>query len=633
MLLTGLMLLAHGAGCSNDPYPPPGDKKIIYSVLGEDPHGLDPVQTGDTLSAGVASQIYESLYEYHFLKRPYELKPALAAAMPEVSEDGLTYTIPVKRGIYFQDDPCFEATDGEGRELTAGDFVYAVKRLADAATDPTGWWLLQGKIRGLDEFHDLSVERAAMDREMDYSMSVEGLRAPDSYTLQIKLKERYPQLKYALAMPYTAATPREAVEYYGKDFHNQPVGTGPFRLKEWSRRWRLILERNPEYRDDFYPAEGEPGDRAAGLLEDAGKKVPIVDEAYYTIMYEAQPAWLYFKQGYRDASGISKDNFEEAITPNKELSPEFREKGIRLVKMPEAMVTYIGFNMDDPVVGGENRKLRQALSLAYDTEWRIEHFYNGRAVSAQSPIPPGIFGYDPDYRNPYKGYDPERARELLAEAGYPGGVGEDGEPLKIAYDLGSAGPGVLQRARAFAREMQDIGVEVEIRTNTWAEFLRKIREGRTQAFGVGWILDYPDPENFLQLLYGPNGPRPNNARYDNPEYNRLYEKMKAMPNSPERRRIIRKMVDIVAEDAPWIPGIHPVSYTLYHQWYRNAKPHGITGGYLKYRDVDVELRDRLRRKWNSPNHVLLFIFLGVVGGISVLLGIIGRERPGRAARS
>ncbi len=476
-VLLPLLLVLFAGGCSNDPYPPSGDKKIVCAAVSEDPHGLDPVQAGDTLSAGIVAQIYESLFDYHYLKRPYELVPCLAESMPEVADDGLTHTIRIRRGVYFQDDPCFTETGGKGREVTAGDFVYAIKRLADVANKPRGWWLLQGKVVGLDEFHDESVERSAAGQQVDYDAPVEGLTALDRYTLQIRLKERYPQLKYALEMSYTAAVPREAVEYYGEEFVNHPVGTGAFRLKEWRRRWKLILERNPTFRDSVYPSEGEPGDREAGLLDAAGQKLPMVDEVYYTIISEAQPAWLYFKQGYLDASGISKDQFNEAITPAKELIGEFNAKGIRLTKEPQMVVYYVAFNMKDPLVG-ENRELRQAMGLAYDTDWRIEHFINGRAISAQGPLPPGIFGYDPDLKNPYKQFDVEQARRKLAEAGYPGGIGPDGKRLELTYDIGSADPAARQSAMAFATDMDRIGIRVKVVTNTWAEFLRKTHEGR-----------------------------------------------------------------------------------------------------------------------------------------------------------
>jgi ABC-type transport system substrate-binding protein len=612
-------------GCDNNPYPPTEGEKIIYGALGEDPHGLDPVQAGDTLSGGIVAQIYDSLYEYHYLKRPYELKPCLAEALPDVSEDGLTYTIRVKKGVYFQDDPCFVQTGGKGREVTAHDFVYSIKRLADRGNKPRGFWLVQGKVLGLDDFYEESVERSAAGEKMDYDRPVEGLRALDRYTLQIRLAERFPQLKYALEMSYTAAVPREAVEYYGEDFVNHPVGTGPFLLKEWSKRWRLILERNPTYRAEFYPSEGEAGDREAGFLDAAGAELPIVDEAYYTVIAEAQPAWIYFKQGYRDASGISKDHFQEAITPAKELTGEFAAKGVQLTKFPEMVVYYVAFNMEDPVVGA-NKALRQAMSLAYDTEWRIEHFDNGRSISAQGPIPPGMFGYAPDFRNPYKQFDLQKAREKLAEAGYPEGVGPDGKRLWITYDIGSPEPAARQFALKFASDMERIGIKVNVVTNTWAEFLNKTHEGRLQVFSVGWILDYPDPENFLQLLYGPNkAPGPNASLYDNPEFNQLFEQMKAMEDTPERLEIIRRMVDMVVEDAPWIPSTHRVSYVLHHQWVSNSKPHAMTGGYLKYRDVDVEVREKLQREWNRPNYFALWVLLGSVAVLTAGLAAIRRR--------
>ncbi len=628
-----LVAAALTVGCSNDPYEDPGERKVIYSGLGEDPHGLDPVQAGDTTSGGLVSQIYDSLYEYHYLKRPYELKPCLAAAMPQVSEDGLTYTISIKRGVYFQDDPCFEDTDGKGREVVAEDFVYSIKRLADMANKPRGWWLLQGKIVGLDEFHDESVKRAPKQEPMDYDQPVEGLRALDDYTLQILLTERYPQLKYALEMSYTAAVPREAVELYGEDFVNNPVGTGAFRVKEWSKRWRLILERNPTYREELYPDEGEEGDREAGLLESAGRPMPFVDEVHYTVISEAQPAWLYFKQGYLDGSGISKDHFKEAISTERDLNEDFVAKGVTLTKFSEPVVYYTAFNMEDPLVGA-GKGLRQAMGLAYDTEWRIRAFDDGRSISAQGPIPPGLFGYDPEFRNPYKQFDLERAREVLAEAGYPGGVAEDGTQVEITYDIGADSPGARQLAKAFADDMAKIGIKVEIVTNTWAEFLRKTHEGRLQVFSVGWILDYPDPENFLQLLYGPNrAPGPNASGYDNPEYNRLFEQMKAMDDTPERLAIIKQMVDIVVEDAPWIPGTHRISYSLRHAWLKNSKPHAMTGGYLKYRDVDAEMRRRLRTEWNQPNYAALVVFLVLAGAAIAALAGLRRSAPARAGGS
>lgn len=623
-----LALLA--GGCSNDPYPPEGGKKVIHAALGEDPQTLDPVKAGDTLSGSVICQIYDSLYQYKYLVRPYELEPTLATAMPEVSPDGLTYTIHVKKGVVFQDDPCFRASGGKGRELVAADFIFAVKRLADVATQATGWWVLQGKVVGLDEFHDASVKRAAAGEPTDYSVQVEGMQALDPYTLRIQLKERYPQLKYVLAMPYTAAVPHEAVEFYREDFVNHPVGTGAFRLKEWTKRYRLVLAKNPTYRDERYPSEGEPGDEAAGLLADAGKRLPLVDEVNLSIVTESQPAWLLFKEGYLDSSGISKDNFKEAITPTMELTPSFKERGVRLTKTVESAVYYVGFNIKDPLVGS-NPKLRQAMSLAYDTEWDIKNLQNGRAISAQGPIPPGIFGYDPDFRNPYKQFNLKKAREVLAEAGYPEGIGTDGRQLSITFDLGSPEIEARQRAQAFSADMAAIGIHVEIQQEQWAEFLRKAQEGRLQVFELGWVLDYPDPENFLQLFYGPNmAPGPNATMYDNPEYNKLFEQMKSMDNTPERLAIIRRMVDLVVQDAVWIPTTCPVAYTLRQSWLKNAKANDMTGGFIKYDDLDATLRQDLCRQWNRPNYGALAAIVCVLIVASAVLAQVHRGQRGGA---
>jgi oligopeptide transport system substrate-binding protein len=621
-----LALCLVALGCSNDPYPPAGEQKVRYGQLGEDPQTLDPVKSWDTLSGGIIAQIYDPLYQYSYLKRPYQLEPCLAAEMPEVSPDGLTYTIRIKQGVFFQDDPCFQAGGGKGRELVADDFVFSIKRLCDQGTDTTGYWTLQGKVAGLDAFYDESGKRAAEGKRMDYSMPVEGLQAPDRYTLRIKLTKPYPQLKYILAMTYTAAVPNEAVEDYGKDFVNHPVGTGAFRLKEWTKRYRMILARNPTYRDERYPDEGEPGDREAGLLADAGKRLPLVDEFYLPIVTEDPPAWIMFKQGYLDASGITKDNFKEAISPTLGLTAEFREKGITLTKAPEESVYYVGFNMSDPVVG-PNSKLRQAMSLAYDTEWRIKYLYDGRAIPAQGPIPPGIFGYDPDYKDPYKEYDPEKASKLLAEAGYPRGVGKDGRQLSLTYDLGSADLSARQFAERFRSDMAAIGINVNIQQENFSEYLRKAQQGSLQVFSAGWILDYPDPQDFLQLFYGPFIPKPNDCRYDNPEYNKLYEQMEGMPDTPERLAIIRRMVDMVVQDAVWIPSTYSINYTLRQSWLKNSKPNDLTAGFMKYSNVDVALREKLRKEWNPPNYTALAVIVGVL-----LVGMVSLAFVRRAPR-
>jgi len=337
-------------------------------------------------------------------------------------------------------------------------------------------------------------------------------------------------------------------------------------------------------------------------------------------------------------SGIAKDNFEQVITPSRDLAPEFVEMGVTLHKQVEQGVFYSGFDMEDPVVGGyteQKRKLRQAMSLAFDTEWRIRTLDNGRATNAQGIIPPGIFGYDEDFVNPYKQFNLEKAKKLLAEAGYPDGRNaRTGERLRLRYDFTSSGPAAEQSCKAFKDDMGKLGIEIEISTNTWPEFLRKLSGGRLQVFGgSGWVMDFPDPENFLQLFYGPyRAPGSNSTKYQNPAYDRLYERMRSMPNSPERLEIIRQMRAILTEDCPVIFGTHRIDFGLKHQWVKNSKPHGITGGYLKYLDVDVELREQLRRKWNRPRYRPVVVLLAVVIGVGVVLASVrkGFVRKGAA---
>jgi ABC-type transport system substrate-binding protein len=347
--------------------------------------GFDPIYADDDYSSSEAGKIFEGLLDYHYLKRPYTLQPALAEAMPEVSADGKIYTFKIKKGVLFQDDPCFKDSQGKGRELIAEDFVYSFKRLADPKLVASGWWVLEDRVKGLDEWRT----HASQAQSTDYSVAVEGLKALDRYTLRIELKKANHIFLYTLAMPFTWVVPHEAVEFYGKEFLNHPVGTGPFRLESFNGGSRIVYLRNPTFRKEFYPTEGAPGDQEAGLLADAGKQIPFVDRIEVEVNVESQPLWLQFMAGNLDVSGIPKDNYAQAITPTKTLSEELTKKGLQLVKEPGLDVTHETFNMADPILG-KNKLLRQAINLAVDVGPMIDLFYNGRALAAQSPIPPGL---------------------------------------------------------------------------------------------------------------------------------------------------------------------------------------------------------------------------------------------------
>lgn len=630
------------SACGNNPYPPEHGALIGYTALGEDPRTLDPAQVSDTTSAEITTQIYDCLYQNAYLDRPYRVVPALATGYPEkrvffedVQEKGITrkaarmeYVFKLRDDIYFQDDPCFPG--GKGRRVTSQDVIYSIKRLADPAVQSTGYWLVAGKIKGIDAFF----KKAAKAGKADYSRGIEGLKAVDDCTLKIVLTEPFPEFIYVMSMPYTAPVAREAVGYYNatgrEGFSRHPVGTGAFRLKSWKRQHRIILEKSPSFRKDYYPSTGAPGDREKGLLDDAGKQLPFLDEVWYTIISAGQPVWLLFLQGYLDTSGIPQEQFDKVVTKNLELSDSYIKKGISLEIASDLDIFYLAFNMRDPVLG-KNNHLRQALSLAYDTDLYNQIFMNGRAINAQGPLPPGIFGYDPLFRNPYKTHDLVRAKELLAKAGYPGGIdAKTGRQLKLVYDIGSDSTRAREIASFDMRCFEQLGIKMELQVNTWSQHLERSYKGTFQMFSLGWVADYPDPENFLQLLYGPNAPpNPNTSAFSNPEYDRLYEKMKGMEDTPERAAVIRRMVEIVTEECPWIFNYHSPSYVLRHSWYKNGKSHTISGNYRKYVRIDPALRRVYRQAENKPNRAALLYGLITLIALSVPAMVIkyaGRRR-------
>lgn len=545
--------------------------------------GLDPVGASDLYSSFAISVVYESLYQYNYLKRPLELEPLLAEAMPSVSKDGLTYTIKIKKGVKFADDAAFP--NGKGRELTSQDFVYSWKRLADPSTQSEGFWVFDGRIKGLNEWREEAAKGQAK-----YSAPIEGFETPDNYTLIIKLKKPYYQLMYQLASTYTAAVPHEVVEKYGKEFLNHAIGTGPYILKEWIRNSRLAFERNPNWRGEKYPSEGSPGDKEAGLLEDAGKPIPFADKVVFYELPEDQPRWLKFMKGDTDFVEIPKDNYDGAVK-DKKVIPELAAKGVGLRADPDPDLVYIGINMMDPVLG-KNTLLRQAMAMAYDSDTYIQKFYNGRAINAQSIIPPGVDGYDPEYKNPYKQNNVEKAKELLKKAGYP-----DGKGLPAFEYNCSSGATDRQIGEYFQQKMAAIGIKITIQQNSWSQFIQRQKEKKVQIFGVAWGADYPDAENFLQLLYGPNeSPGSNSSNFHNKVYDKLYDDASKLPPGSARTAIYKKMRDISATELPIIPDANRVRYQLYHGWIKNFKPHLTILNSYKYMHVDMDKKKELKGK-------------------------------------
>lgn len=593
----------------------------------------------------------------------------------EVSEGDSTnevaysvYQITIKPNILYQPHPSF-AKDDDGqflyhhltndeiddtnkladfkvqstRELIAEDYVYQIKRLAHPDIHSPILGIMSEYIVGLADYATQLRELKQSGRAIDLRASaISGVSVIDRYSYQIKVIGKYPQLRYWLAMPFFAPVPWEADAFYAQpglikknitlDWY--PVGTGPYQLTENDPNSRMVLEKNSNYHTDYYPEQGESTDLALGLLDDRGKKLPFIDRVVFTLEKENTSYWNKFLQGYYDISGISSDSFDQAIQVASEgeflLSDAMTEKGLALRTAIAASTSYIGFNMLDPVVGGyseASKNLRQAISIAIDYEEYISIFLNGRGIPAQGPIPPGIFGYlDGEAGINHQVYDwdkniakrksLDKAIQLLAKAGYPGGRSrETGEPLTLYFDVPASGPDAKAQFDWLRKQFDKLGLQLVIRSTDYNRFQDKMRNGQAQLFQWGWNADYPDPENFLFLLYGPNSKvssgGENAANYQNDKFDQLFELMRVMPDNDERQTIIKEMLNILTNDSPWIWGFHPKQFSLYHSWNKNVKPNLMANNTIKYRRVDAQQRLNLQRQWNKPILWPLFALVGL----------------------
>ena len=578
-----LLLILIGTVFANCRKPEGETQKVLNYPVRAKIKGMDPIYANDKYSGNAVARVYEGLLEYHYLKRPFVLQPNLAATMPEVKGNGLTYIFKLRKGVLFHDSECFKG--GKGREMVAEDVVYSLKRTA-AEPKALGWWVLNGKLAGLNEFRDqVSKGKATIDTP------VEGIKALNKYTVQFKLAQPFPQFLYALAMPFFYVVPREAVEHYGKEFINYPVGTGPFTLKKFNRTSRIIFHKNPTFRKKLYPSEGMPKDKERGLLADAGKQLPLLDKLVIHINVESQPQWLSFQSGKLDMMDIPKDNFETAVTPSKELSPEMIKKGIRLDITPALDVTYTAFQHTNKLFN--NVKLRRAMSLAYDPYLSNDLFFSSASLPAHSIIPPGISGFIKGFKNKWIGPNIKQAKKILVEAGFPGGKGLP----KITFDT-SASTVNRQIGEFFKKRMELIGIKVRVITNPWPELLKKIQTRQTMLHSLAWGADYPDAENFLQLLYGPNKtPGANGSNYNNKKFNKLFEKARFLQDSPERTKLYEQMYRMSADEVPWIYGVHRQKFTLVQGWLKNFKFIEFDHGFEQYLGINLSLKKTLLEKF------------------------------------
>jgi ABC-type transport system substrate-binding protein len=713
-LVLGALLLASGCSeVSNNPHPSGSEKTntIFVPFFSRSPKYLDPTSSYSGDETPYTYQVYEPLYAYHYLKRPYELigRSAESVVAPryldkngkplpddvpgeQVAES--VYDIKIRPGIRFAPHPSlakndrgdyryhamkpadvvdkFKITDFSEtgtRELTADDYVYGIRRLATPRIKSPSFSTMADYIVGLKEYGDtiaaadkeLRKGLAPTDRDLPFldfrKYSFEGAQALDKHTLRIRVKGKYPQFKYWLAMTFFAPIPWEAEAFYAQPgmaaknltMNYWPVGTGPYMLTDFVENRRHVLERNPNFHGETYPCEGESGDKEKGYLDDCGKPLPFVDKVVFSIEKEAVPLRAKFMQGYYDSPAIDRldhgTDMIVAIGDSKEKEREFKEKAIRLPTTIEANNWYIGFNWLDPVVGKgdtpadmeRNRKLRQALSIAIEWEEHIAIFEKGQGKAAQGPLPPSLFGHREDgpaafnpvvYRRDAEGKAVRRsiedAKKLLAEAGYPEGRdAKTGKPLVLNFDYQSAAsPGTKAVLDWYTRQYAKIGVQLEIRATDYNRFQDKMNKGTVQIFFWGWLADYPDAENFLFMLYGPNskaatnGNGENNTNYQNAAFDKAFEKMKFLDDGPEKQKLIDEMITTVQQDAIWSFGYFPTSAAAYHQWIHNGKPTQIIRNHIAYLRLDPAVRAQKIAQWNKPIWwpvpLILLALIGVI---------------------
>ena len=581
LLLSGLVL-SNVALAAADP------AKVLHAYFGAPESGFDPAAYSDRYSLEVTSNIYETLLTYDYLARPQKLVPQLAEGLPQISDNGKSFVFCIKKGIYFTDDPAF---GGKRRELTAQDVVYSLQRLVD----PTGkapWdFMLKGKVIGLDE----KIEAGRKAGKFDYDQPIEGLRALDRYSLQIRLKKTDYNLPNILAAPATAVVAREVVEKYGSDFSAHPVGTGPYLLKDWQRATRIVLQANPLFRGETYtPAAGAAGVDTKVARELADKTFPRIGNIDIRIIESPQGSFLAFESGELDVlQGLGND-FTRIVAPGGKLGAAYVKRGVKYFREPDADLTYLQFNMENPVVGGytlDKVALRRAIAMSLNQAKLISVVANNQALAAQSPISPGITGYDPKFKNTLNSYSPARANALLDRFGYKDINGDgwrelpDGKPLLITYKTQTGGDR-RDFEEFLLKSLKSIGIKLDVRKMPFSELVKTRQSGQYQFAGAAWGADYPDAENFMQLLYGPNAGPGNESRFRNQQFDALYEDIATSPDSPERNAKLRQMSRIVAAYAPWIYNSHRIRTSLAQPWISGYKPHPDNMPHFMYLDID-----------------------------------------------
>ncbi len=617
-------------GCDTNPHPEPLRKtrddgtpwRVRYAYLADDPRGLDPQHAYDQMAHRIHEAILDTLLEYHPLKTdPFEMVPALLEALPErtLEPNGkVTYTCRLKRGIRYHDDACFPG--GKGREVVAEDVHFAWLRMSDPKIECPIYATLEPVVIGMHELY----EAAKKTGKFDYSARLPGLEVVDAQTFKIRLSTAYPQIVYWLAMQFTTPVPPEAVAYYdGKlhpgetkrrdEFNWHPVGTGPFQIAEYEQAHRFRLVRNPDYRTTVFPTDGFPPEKAEWLKQFAGKQLPMIDEIEWPILRETSSMWLLARLGYFDGTAVAKDSFGRIVSSNNDLSPDLKARGMMLEKDTELSTFFISFNCADPVLS--NLKLRKALACAYNAKGYCDIFKNGVAPVATQLVPPGIFGHLKDWVNP-NAYDLERAKKLIAEAGYPNGIDpKTGKPLELTMDVTATGSEERQTAEYEQRCFETLGIKIKVLENTFAKMLEKEERGQFQiAPSTGWGADYPDPENYFFLYYSKNIPPTgkNVSHFVNAEYDKVFEQMAVMDNSPERLALCRRLLEILNDECPCAFNFHKAYYVVVQPWARRTHANMMLEGGVKYLQVDPVARAKAWHEWNRPAYWPLALLAAVI---------------------
>jgi len=561
---------------------------------------FDPAKVNDLYSRIINSHIFEAPYKYDYLARPFKVKPNTAAAMPEVSSDFRTWTIRIKPGIYFADDPVF---GGKKRELTAADYVYAWKRPYDPANkSPSYSNFNEEGVLGVDELRQDAIKNK---KPFDYDREVEGVRALDRYTLQFKLAQPRPRFIYTIAdnSPYGAVA-REVVEHYGDRIGEHPVGTGPFRLVSWRRSSKMVLERNPNFRELVYDAEPNADDAEGQALVQRfkGRRLPMVDRVEVSVIEEGQPRWLAFLNTEFDLMWPVPPDLTPVAIPGGRLAPNLVKRGIGMQRIVNPDITYYYFNMDDPVVGGytlDKVALRRALALGYDVDAEIRLIRKGQGVPAQSVVAPSTSGYAPDYKSEASDHSVARAKALLDMFGY---VDRDGDGWR---DLPDGRPLVLQIAtlpdsiyrefdKLWKKNMDEIGVRSEFRPAQFPEQLKAARGGQLMVWSLGNTASTPDFQEGLQLLYGPASGGQNLPRFKLKRFDELYERMQLLPDGPERLALLREAQALVTAYAPHKYNVHRILTDLSQPWLIGYRRPLFGRQFWQYVDIDETQRATTR---------------------------------------